>query len=123
MKFRDDPEAADWLTQFGGGPDDFEWDAGNRIKNRKHEVAQSDVEALFQHPLVFVGRIGEPVHDEDRWLVLGQDIKGRQLALVFTRRGLRLRPISCRSMRRKERMIYEEALHENKETDSDGRSD
>jgi hypothetical protein len=55
MKFMDDPEAADWLTQFGGGPDDFEWDAGNRTKNRKHEVAQSDVEALFHHPLVFVG--------------------------------------------------------------------
>jgi uncharacterized protein len=123
MKFMDDPEAADWLTQFGGEPDDFEWDAGNRIKNRKHEVTQSDIEALWQHPLVFVGRIVEPVHTEDRWLVLGQNAKGRRLALVFTRRDSRLRPISCRSMRRSERTMYEEALSEDEETGSSRRSD
>jgi len=61
MKFVDDPEAANWLAQFGSGPDGFEWDDGNRTKNRQHEVEQSDIEALFQHPLVFVGRIVEPV--------------------------------------------------------------
>jgi uncharacterized DUF497 family protein len=30
--------------------------------------------------------------------------------LVFTRRGDRLRPISCRPMRRTERQVYEEAI-------------
>lgn len=110
MKFAGDPDMADWLAQFGGRPADFEWDAGNRTKNRKHEVEPSDVEALFQQPLVFVGQITEPSHNEDRWLVFGQDSKRRRLALVFTRRGQRLRTISCRPMRRNERKIYEEAL-------------
>jgi len=34
---------------------------------------------------------------------------GRRLALIFTRRGNRLRAISCRAMHRKERALYEEA--------------
>jgi uncharacterized DUF497 family protein len=70
---------------------------------------------------VFVGRIMEPAHDEDRWLVLGQNAKGRHLALVFTRRGSRLRPISCRSMRRNERTIYEKTLLESEKADSERR--
>jgi hypothetical protein len=39
----------------------------------------------------------------------GEDAAGRRLALIFTRRGDRLRPISCRAMRPKERALYEEA--------------
>jgi len=112
MKLADDPEAATWLAQFGGEAGDFDWDAGNRTKNRKHNVKPADVEAMFKHPLLFVGRIVEPMHTEDRWLVLGQDISGRRLALVFTRRGPRLRPVSCRSMRVNERKLYEEAIQE-----------
>ena len=51
----------------------------------------------------------EPAHGEPRWLVLGEDAAGRRLALVFTRRGNRLRPISCRAMRGKEKALYEKA--------------
>ena len=36
----------------------------------------------------------------------------RLLALIFTRRGEQLRPISCRPMRRNERTLYEEACKE-----------
>jgi uncharacterized DUF497 family protein len=43
-------------------------------------------------------------------LVLGEDGKHRRLALVLTRRDDRLRPISCRPMRGKERRVYEEAI-------------
>ena len=38
--------------------------------------------------------------------------RGRKLALIFTRRGERLRPVSCRPMRRNERKVYEEAIRE-----------
>lgn len=116
MKLVDDPEAAEWLRQLTGGSEDFDWDAGNRTKNRKHEVEPADIEALFRFSLVFVGRIIEPVHAEKRWLALGQDARRRRLALVFTRRGRKLRPISCRPMRRNERRIYEDALQEDQET-------
>jgi uncharacterized DUF497 family protein len=55
------------------------------------------------------GSIIEPAHDEPHWLLLGETNAGRRLALIFTRRGEMLRPISCRPMRRNERRLYDEA--------------
>jgi len=120
MRLVDDDAAAGWLQRLRGEPSDFNWDTGNRTKNRKPGVEAADVEGTFQGPTVFLGRIVAPVHGEDRWLLLGQDPRGRQLALVLTRRGDRLRPISCRPMRPKERRIYEEALHARTETEGEG---
>ena len=110
MRLIEDGEAARWLEQLRGGPEDFEWDAGNCSKNRKHGVEPQDVEAMFGSPIVFAGRIVEPAHDEPRWLVLGASRRGRRLALILTRRRDRLRPVSCRPMRRNERRVYGEAI-------------
>lgn len=112
MRLAEDPAAAAWLERLGGRPGDFDWDAGNRTKNRKHSVEEVDVEGMFQQRTVFLGRIVEPLHDEARWPLLGQDLRSRRLALVFTRRGDRLRPVSCRPMRMNERRLYEEACRE-----------
>ena len=109
MRLADDAEAVAWLDRLAGNPEDFEWDAGNRAKNRKHAVEAEDIEAMFRSPIVFAGRIIAPEHAEPRWLVLGQAGHGRRLALVLTRRGNRVRAISCRPMRRGERKVYEEA--------------
>ena len=114
MKLAGDPGAVKWIESRSGARGEFEWDSGNRTKLRKHGLEQADVEAIFQHPIVFSGRIVEPVHAEPRWLMLGVNRAGRKLALVFTRRGELIRPISCRSMRRNERAMYEEAVHEEK---------
>lgn len=110
MKLVVDPEASDWLDALSNQPEAFEWDRGNQSKNKKHGVSPADVEAMFAQSIVFVGRVVEPIHEEPRWLVLGEDSRGRRLALIFTRRGERLRPISCRAMRRKERQFYEKTL-------------
>ncbi len=107
MKLADDPEAATWLENLPAEPDDFQWDEGNRTKHRKHGVATRDVEAMFQHPLLFAGRIVDPAHLETRWLALGQDGRGRRLTLIFTRRGDRVRAISCRPMRPSWRLLQE----------------
>ncbi|HEY2931853.1 MAG TPA: BrnT family toxin [Acidobacteriota bacterium] len=115
MRLVEDSEAAAWLECLTGEPDDFEWDEGNRTKHRKHGVATRDVEAMLHQPLLFAGRIIEPVYEEIRWLALGQDNTGRRLTLIFTRRGDRVRSISCRPMRRKERKLYEEAIAEREE--------
>ncbi|MFI5395795.1 MAG: BrnT family toxin [Candidatus Binatia bacterium] len=104
-----DPAAERWLIALTGAAEEFEWDTGNLTKNRKHGVEPADVQALIGGDLYLAGRIAEPAHEEPRWLVLGEDAAGRRLALVFTRRGNRLRPISCRAMRRKEKALYEEA--------------
>ncbi len=112
MKLAADATLAVWLEKLSGRPEDFDWDAANQTKHRKHGVEPEDVEALFRHRTLFLGRIVEPTHDELRGLLLGQDASGRRLALVFTRRGARLRPVSCRAMRRQERKVYEEAIAE-----------
>jgi uncharacterized DUF497 family protein len=110
MRLADDPEIARWVDGLAGTSEDFEWDDGNRSKNAKHGVVVDDVESLLAAPVLFAGKIVEPAHNELRWLLLGQTPTGRRLALIFTRRGDRLRPISCRPMRRKEREVYEEAI-------------
>jgi uncharacterized DUF497 family protein len=107
MKLIDDPEAEAWLEALSA--EAFEWDSGNRSKTAKHRVEPSEVESLLQRTVFLAGRIVEPVHDEPRWLLLGETNAGRRLALIFTRRGTKLRPISCRPMRRNERRLYEEA--------------
>jgi uncharacterized DUF497 family protein len=44
-----------------------------------------------------------------RYLLLGVTSGGRHAALVFTRRGDNLRPISCRAMRKSEKEVYDAA--------------
>ena len=110
MRFDEDPEVAAWLESLESTGENFDRDAGNRTKSRKHGVEAEDVEALLGQPVLLAGRIVQPEHEEPRWLLLGQDAKGRRLALIFTRRADRLRPISCRPMRRTEREVYEKAI-------------
>jgi uncharacterized DUF497 family protein len=109
MRLVADPATERWLIGLTGADHEFEWDSGNLAKNRKHGVEPEDIRALVGGDFYFAGRIVEPVHTERRWLALGEDAAGRRLALIFTTRGDRLRPISCRMMRRKERTLYEEA--------------
>jgi uncharacterized DUF497 family protein len=77
----------------------------------KHDVRGGEVESIFYgQKFVFAGRIVDPPHDEWRGLVLGQSVAGRPLALIFTRRGDKVRPISCRPMRTGERRLYETSI-------------
>lgn len=114
MRIAEDPQTVRWLTNLAGVADSFDWDAGNRTKNAKHGVHVGDIEDLLRGATVFVGRIIEPIHDEPRWLLLGEDASGRRLALIFTRRGDRIRPVSCRPMRPKEKEVYEEGCQEDR---------
>ena len=112
MRLEHDPEAASWLDGLAGDSEEFDWDDGTKTKHAKHGVEPAEIKALFRHPLLFAGRIVEPSHPEPRWLVLGMTDAGRHLALIFTRRGDTLRPISGRPMRRKEGAAYEEACRQ-----------
>lgn len=82
-------------------------------------VTRADVTRLLGGDVAFGGRIVEPAHPEPRWLLLGETA-GRNLAIVVTRRGDWLRPITCRPMRRNERRLYE--AHQ-AETDADAHGD
>jgi uncharacterized DUF497 family protein len=103
------PDIADWL----GTRPALEWDAGNSTKSQtKHGFNTADVESILDAPILFAGRIVEPGHDEARYLLLGVTSGGRHAALIFARRGEKLRPISCRAMRKKEKEAYDAATKE-----------
>lgn len=108
MKIAPDTSVQKWLEQFSPLSENFDWDDGNRNKNRKHGVEWEDVESIFFGDFIFEGRITEPAHSESRYLILGKDWHGRFLTLIFTIRKGKPRAISCRKMRTKERERYEE---------------
>ena len=111
VKFSPDLTAALWLRDFVPDPENFDWDDGNRHKNLKHGISCEEVESLFcQDHYIFAGKIIEPAHPEWRGLILGHGDSGRAVALIFTRRGGKLRPISCRPMREGERRFYEASI-------------
>ncbi|MDE2313709.1 MAG: BrnT family toxin [Elusimicrobia bacterium] len=41
---------------------------------------------------------------------MGRSAAGNLLTLIFTRRGEKLRPISCRRMRKEEKALYEKSV-------------
>jgi uncharacterized protein len=90
---------------------DFEWDAGNSMKNQKHSVSDEEAEQVFfNEPLLL---LEDPVHSrsEARWHALGRTNEDRLLKVSFTMRaqGTRVRVISARPMHRKETTAYEQA--------------
>jgi uncharacterized protein len=88
----------------------FEWDAGNSDKNwKRHRVTQAECEQVFANlPLVLSPSIKG--HDGDsRYFALGRTEGARNLTVVFTIRGKKLRVISARPMSRRERKEYAHA--------------
>jgi hypothetical protein len=93
----------------------FDWDSGNARKNEKHGVNQGEIEQIFfRQPLIVAA---DPEHRaaECRYHALGRTDRDRWLQVTFTLRGEEtlIRPISARTMHRKERAIYATALKAN----------
>ena len=95
------------LEEFLVRLEGFEWDAGNSEKNwRHHDVRQAEAEqVLLNRPLVFASDV-KHARAEPRYFTLGRTDSGRELAIVFTTRGRRVRIISARPMSRAERRAY-----------------
>ena len=115
MKIVPDSEAARRIEDFEPLGHNFDWDEGNEKKNLKHGVSDDDIESIFKGFFFFAGQITEPKHREWRGLILGRDLNGRCLALIFTARENKLHRISCRSMRSEERRKYEEEARERRD--------
>ncbi len=97
-------------------PTGFEWDEGNSGKNaKKHRVSDRECEEVFFDVRfkVFYDR-GHSVA-ENRYYGLGSTFAKRNLFVVFTVRGDKMRVISTRPMNRKERLEYEKEDEENTE--------
>lgn len=90
----------------------FEWDDGNARKNEKHGVSTAEAEQLFfNDPLLLLTDIAHSQR-EPRFHALGKTDEGRVLHVTFALRHADslIRVISARSMHRKERTIYEQAI-------------
>ena len=89
----------------------FEWDEGNRDKNRaKHNVSVSEVEEVFfdsnkrAYP--------DPKHslNEPRSIIVGKTKLGRLLFVVYTIRDNRIRVVSARDLNKKREVdLYEKS--------------
>ena len=93
----------------------FEWDDGNRRKNEKHGVSQSEAEEVFFNETLLVLEDGLHSEAEPRFHAFGLSQRGRRLHVTFTLRqlGTFIRVISARDMHRKERAMYEQAIKAN----------
>ena len=89
----------------------FEWDAGNSEKNwKRHQVTQAECEQIFANLPLVVSVVTETRSGAPRYFALGRTDGGKELAVVFTVRGKRVRVISARPMSRRERKEYAHAL-------------
>jgi uncharacterized DUF497 family protein len=88
----------------------FDWDAGNRAKCQKHGVSLSEIESLFDSPVLIVPDPGQS-QSETRLRAVGKTSAARYVFLVFTVRTLGgkrwIRPIAARYMHAKEIAHYE----------------
>lgn len=89
-------------------PVEFEWDKGNKDKNKKHNVEDRESEEVFsdEGKKTFKDKVHSK--NEERFRVVGRTKEGRILFVVFTKRGVKIRIISARDINKKEVFLYEE---------------
>ena len=95
------------LSQIVG----FDWDDGNSRKSTdKHSVSQTEAEQVFTDERLLVADDVKHSQDEERHNAMGRTIDGRLLHMTFTLRDGRtkIRVISARDAKRRERRIYEQ---------------
>jgi len=90
---------------------EFEWDKEKaQINLKRHKVSFEEGATIF-HDLP-VATMPDPDHsdDEQRYIAIGQSVKGRILVVSYTERQDKTRIISCRRATPRERKAYEEDL-------------
>lgn len=93
----------------------FDWDRANSTKSwMKHRVKAQEQEQAFLAKERILIEDKEHSHLEKRFLLYSKTKKGRKLIIAFTIRTVdkqqKIRPISARSMNRKEVKLYEKTI-------------
>jgi uncharacterized DUF497 family protein len=88
----------------------FQWDGGNIDKNlKKHNVTIQEAEETFaSDPFITVADLTHSTKTEKRFQALGKTKTGRKLFIAFTIRDKKIRVISIRDMKKKEKQAYEQ---------------
>jgi hypothetical protein len=85
----------------------FEWDAHKARANlRKHGVDFAGAVAVFEDERAVMIRDEVSAVDEQRYLSVGRDVRGRILVVAHTWRGNRIRIFSARRATASERRQY-----------------
>ncbi len=104
----------EWLVEFLISQIDFifEWDDGNSSKSlEKHGVENELVESIFHDSnLLALGEQFQPPVNEPRYGIIGKAVNGDVLFVCFTIRDGKIRPISSRVAKNKERGFYEKEI-------------
>jgi uncharacterized DUF497 family protein len=89
-----------------GAAVEFEWDERKALTNlRTHGVDFADSATVFED--VRAVTVADEAPDEERYSTIGMDALGRELVVIYTVRGERIRIISARRATRRERAEYE----------------
>lgn len=90
---------------------EFEWDEKKAQLNfEKHKVSFEESVTVFYDPLLATMPDPDNSEDEQRYITIGQAIKGRILIISYTERQNRTRIISCRKATSREKKTYEESI-------------
>ena len=85
----------------------YEWDPNKAIANiEKHGIDFADAVTVFDD--LNAVTIGDPDHEEQRFITIAMDAFGRILVVVYTWRGDIIRLISARKATKNERKQYED---------------
>ena len=86
----------------------FEWDEKKADdKLRKHGVRFNEAKTVFNDPFSVTIYDPDRSSDEERYIDIGLSSKGRLIVVSYSERGEKMRMISGREARRKERGEYE----------------
>lgn len=89
---------------------DYEWDPAKAKSNLdKHEIDFADAVRVLADEFALT-LFDDDSDEEDRFVTMGMDAKGRILVVVYTWREERIRIISARKAEKFERRQYEESL-------------
>lgn len=92
---------------------EFDWNAEKASRNeQKHGVTFEEAATVFED--VFAVEVFDKTHsdEEDRWIMIGVSRNDRILLVAFTLRDLKIRLISAREARHRERLEYEKQVSE-----------
>lgn len=93
-------------NQAGRG---FEWDAAKANANvRKHGIDFADVTSVFQDDRAITIQDVITLVDEQRYITVGRDDRGRVVVVAWTWRGSNVRIFSARKGTPRERREYRE---------------
>jgi len=83
-----------------------QWNGDKAASNlRKHGVDFADAATVLEDEAALT--MPDDYHSEERWVILGMDVLGRLLVVVYTWRSDEPRLISARKANRTERRQYE----------------